>query len=126
MVRRTEGRQKRGAGIALAEWARMFELLREFERRRAGRERAVDGKGRRSRRRPVGRPQRLAHIGGELAMPACSTVTPAAMVCPPPFFASPASTAPRTAAPISTPAMERAEPVASPVLSSCEKIRLGR
>ncbi len=39
--------------VALAERAGMFELLREFERCRAGRKRAVDRERRRSRRRPV-------------------------------------------------------------------------
>ena len=48
----------------------------------------------------------------------CASVTPAAMAWPPPLSRSPSATARRTARPISTPAMERPEPVPMPPGSS--------
>jgi hypothetical protein len=47
------------------------------------------------------------------------------MAWPPPFTMTPASNAARVALPISTPAMERPEPLAKPVFGLLARTKLG-
>ena len=123
-ARRWRGKANTGSGLPDA--VRSGRLQAVGERRASPRSPSAPRRPRGPLRRAPQRPRRRAAPRERRATRRAArsaSVTPAAIACPPPLTANPASTAARTARPRSTPAIERPEPVACPPV---ERKREGR